>query len=320
MLRVIRYSPERQEEWNQFILRSKNGTFLFDRNYMDYHADRFADFSLMIYNEKGKLIAVLPANVSGTKDDGRTLYSHQGLTYGGLIVDCKTTISTTQDIFSAITNYLKEEKIYKVIYKAIPWIYHKLPAEEDLYVLFNNLNARLTCREISSTIIIPSRPALTELRRRGVRKAIKAGITIAETDDVEGFWNILNNNLVNRYNTTPVHTSQELKLLMGRFPDEIRLWGAFLGTRMLGGIIIYKTPQVVHTQYIAATDEGKKLGAIDRLTEYLLNDAYNKELYFDFGKSTEENGRYLNMNLIHQKQGFGGRAVCYDTYEWEIKN
>ena len=79
IINIERYTAEKAAEWDEFVAKSKNGTFLFDRNYMDYHADRFADFSLMFYNDKHKLCALLPANI----DDG-TLYSHQGLTYGGL--------------------------------------------------------------------------------------------------------------------------------------------------------------------------------------------------------------------------------------------
>ena len=40
------------EAWNKLVSESKNGTFLFDRNFMDYHKHKFQDFSLMIYNEK----------------------------------------------------------------------------------------------------------------------------------------------------------------------------------------------------------------------------------------------------------------------------
>lgn len=320
MLKVERYSPGRQQEWNAFILRSKNGTFLFDRNYMDYHSDRFHDHSLVIRNDRGSIVAVLPANITTDPHDGTVvMHSHQGLTYGGLILDRKATISTTQDILLAINDYLRNEGVQRVVYKAIPWIYHQLPAEEDLYVLFNSLGARLTCREISSTIVTGQRPPFTESRKSGLRKALKAGVTVSESDDIPTFWNILNETLTQRHNTTPVHTAQELALLKSRFPKNIRLWGAFLDGEMLGGTLIYETPQVIHTQYISATPRGKELGAIDKLMQHLLDNVYADEQYLDFGKSTEDHGTYLNHNLIHQKQGFGGRGVCYDTYEWEVR-
>ena len=83
--------------------------------------------------------------------------------------------------------------------------------------------------------------------------------------------------------------------------------------------MIFDTGQVIHTQYIASTDEGKAEGALDLLFDKLINNnVYPSALYFDFGKSTENGGHYLNNNLIFQKEGFGGRGVCYDTYTWKV--
>ncbi|MGG6545868.1 UNVERIFIED_CONTAM: GNAT family N-acetyltransferase, partial [Prevotella sp. 15_C9] len=42
---IIRYSAGDKERWDRFVRRSKNGTFLMQRDYMDYHADRFQDCS-----------------------------------------------------------------------------------------------------------------------------------------------------------------------------------------------------------------------------------------------------------------------------------
>ena len=102
MYNVELYTPERKKEWNIFIENAKNSTFLFDRNYMDYHADRFQDFSLMIYR-KNKLYALLPANKKSN-----VLYSHQGLTYGGLIMSKKSTTLEVIETFQAINSFLKE--------------------------------------------------------------------------------------------------------------------------------------------------------------------------------------------------------------------
>ena len=89
----------------------------------------------------------------------------------------------------------------------------------------------------------------------------------------------------------------------------------------LGGAVIYECGATIHTQYISASAEGKRLGAIDILFDHLLNNVYNdscKYKYFDIGTSTREGGRILIEPLIFQKEGFGGRGVCYDTYEWTL--
>lgn len=311
-MEIRRYRREDKELWNSFVSKARNATFLFDRNYMDYHADRFDDNSFMFYH-KGKLKAVLPANVAGD-----TLYSHQGLTYGGLLLDKKATVEDVLECFDSLNSWLRENGISKVVYKALPWIYQQYPSEEDLYALTWKCKAQLISRDISSSIVIDNKLKFAESRKSGIRKALSLNIEVGESNDVDGFWHVLEDNLGNRYNAKPVHTSSEMKLLMSRFPNNIRLYVAKKNGEIVGGTLIYVTPQVVHTQYISASVEGKKHGALDLLFDYIINKVYANCRYFDFGKSTEQGGAYLNEPLIFQKEGFGGRGVCYDWYQWEL--
>jgi len=312
MLEIKKYNSSNKDEWNKFIASSRQGTFLLNRNYMDYHADRFADHSLMIY-KGSKLLALLPANYEGS-----TLYSHQGLTYGGLITNTKATVETVCEAFTAINSYLAANGFNHVIYKAIPYIYHLLPADEDLYALTNVCHARLTVRHISSTILPGISPAFAESRKSGLRKALRNNITVGTSNRLDLFWNILNNNLQHKYGARPVHSLAELQLLQSRFPDNIKLYMAWKGNEALGGTLIFETPQVIHTQYISASPEGKASGCLDMLFNWLINEKYRNCKYFDFGKSSVGNGSELNQPLIFQKEGFGGRGVCYDWYEWDI--
>ena len=316
MIEVKQYTQKQAQEWNDFIEQSRQETFLFNRSYMDYHADRFQDASLMIYR-KEQLYALLPANRLGD-----TLYSHQGLTYGGLITKKQATTAEICEVFIKINEYLYRCGVQRVIYKPTPWIYHCYPAEEDLYALTYICHAQLTARDISSTIPLDSLMTFGKDRRRGVRKATRAGVTVRESKDLATFWDILDKNLTNKYATHPVHSLEELTLLHSRFPNSIRLFMAYNDKGIaIGGTIIYEMPQVVHTQYISASPEGKRLGAIDLLFDYILNDVYaNRKGFFDFGKSTEEEGKILNTTLIFQKEGFGGRGVCYDCYTWETRS
>lgn len=311
-MEIRRYRREDKKLWNSFVSKARNATFLFDRNYMDYHADRFDDNSFMFYH-KGKLKAVLPANVAGD-----TLYSHQGLTYGGLLLDKKATVEDVLECFDSLNSWLRENGISKVVYKALPWIYQQYPSEEDLYALTWKCKAQLISRDISSSIVIDNKLKFAESRKSGIRKALSLNIEVGESNDVDGFWHVLEDNLGNRYNAKPVHTSSEMKLLMSRFPNNIKLYVAKMNGEIVGGTLIYVTPQVVHTQYISASVEGKKHGALDLLFDYIINKVYANCRYFDFGKSTEQGGAYLNEPLIFQKEGFGGRGVCYDWYQWEL--
>lgn len=312
-IEITRYSCELLHEWNQFVDHSKNATFLLNRSYMDYHADRFSDCSLVI-RSKGRIVALLPANISGS-----IVFSHGGLTYGGLITDHRMTANLMIDIVRSINDFIKVHiGATAVVYKPSPWIYHSMPSEEDLYALSSVCHASLSAREISSTICLDNRPNFSELRRRCVKKAEKAGIDVRECNDFPAFWQILSTNLKCKYGVSPVHSLEEILLLKHRFPKQIRLFLAFLHDVPLAGTVIFDTPQVLHSQYIAASPQGKDIGALDLIFAHIIGNCHGFHRFFDFGKSTEQHGKYLNSSLIFQKEGFGGRAVCYDTYTWYL--
>ena len=311
MFEIKQYTQEYKSDWDTFIQSSKNGTFLFMRNYMDYHSDRFADSSFMFYR-KGKLEAVLPGNI---KDD--TFYSHQGLTYGGLLQSAKVTTIDVLSIFGLLNQALRDIGIVKVIYKPVPLIYHQIPAQEDLYALFKLNAVKIGCN-ISSTIYQNNKIRFNELRRRGVKKSSVAGVTIIESDQFDQFWSILKHNLENRYNKAPVHSLIEIDSLYKTFQDNIKLYTALLNNETIAGVVLYITANVIHVQYIAATDVGKSIGALDFLFNHLINDDVFTSPIFDFGQSTENLGNYLNENLIFQKEGFGGRGTVYEIYEYNL--
>ena len=313
-LSVVRYDESHKEEWNAFVAASKNGTFLFDRGYMDYHSDRFRDCSLMFYKH-GKLLAMLPAN---WREDEGTVQSHGGLTYGGLIVPKDMIAVDALEVFSCAIDWMKRELgAHRWLYKPIPYIYSKLPAEEDLYALFRS-GGKLKERGVSSVIDFSNRLPMRQSRKNGLAKARKAGLVVDDgnmTSDLEAFWNILAGILMDKHRKKPVHTVAELQLLAGRFPGQIKLHVVRDGGEVVAGALVYDMGHVVHTQYLASSDSGKRNGALDLLLKTLISEVYADRTYFDFGVSTENGGSYLNEGLIFQKEGFGARSVVYDTYE-----
>ena len=311
MYEIVRYTPELKAQWDSFVRKSRNGTFLFLRDYMDYHRQRFTDFSLLIFH-KQSLVALLPLN----KEADGSVASHSGLTYGGLITDKKGRAEKVMKLFECLNTWLRDAGIRRVVYRPVPWIYHEMPAEEDLYALFNVCNARLTAREISSTIAQENKLAFSQSRKDCLRKAKRAGVEVMPCNDFAAFWDILSANLQQRYAVNPVHSLTEITTLANLFSRDIRLYAAYLDNEMVAGTVVYVMPRVVHVQYISASAKGKTVGALDVLFRYLIDEVFVDKPYFDFGKSTEDRGRRLNEPLIFQKEGFGGRGVCYDTYEW----
>lgn len=302
-----RYSDSDAESWNRFNAASKNGTFLLDRNYMDYHRDRFEDHSLLAFDSDGALLAVIPAH---RRDD--MLVSHGGLTYGGVVSDAAMTPLKMLSLFDTLLAHLRSENMRGLYYKTIPRFYHRQPADEDLFALFVH-QAVLKRRDLTSAID-PQFPAPAQSRRkRGMKAAAKAGLTVGPSDRWEDFWAILAQNLGDRHNLKPVHSVAEIRLLHSRFPEAIKLWCVTQGDSVVGGAVMYLTPRCAHVQYTASNPAGREANALDLLF-FALVEEY-RDRWFDFGISNEGDGRQLNHGLIDYKEGFGARTVTHDHYE-----
>jgi hypothetical protein len=311
MVRVERYEPRRQDEWDRFVGLSKNGVFLFRRSYMDYHAERFEDHSLLFFNDD-KLLALLPAN----QKEG-TLVSHGGLTFGGFVIDGRMKTPTMLQLFDALGLHCHQNGMGRVIYKPVPHIYHRCAAEEDLYALFVR-GGRLVRRDVSSTVVLRERPDLAKGRKWAAKRARANGLDVRPSDEFERFMAIEEDNLTAKYGVRPTHSAAEMRLLADRHPGHIKLFAAYKDDAMLGGVVVYENGDVAHAQYIATTPEGRDLFALDRIIDSLLNEVYAGKTYFDFGISTEDGGRTLNAGLIENKESYGARAVAYDWYEMDV--
>lgn len=327
---ILPYSINKREAWNRFVQESKQGTFLIDRNFMDYHADRFFDCSLLVYGDDvaesdvtdDSLIALFPAN---WKEEEKTVYSHQGLTYGGLITKSSITQTEVMQIMQKIMMYYEGYLGAKaMVYKPIPYIYSRVPAQEDLYALFR-AGGQLENRSVATVVSTAHPLNMRTLRIRQAKKALEHGFYIERIKDADSqslaeYWSILESVLMEYHQAKPVHTLEEIALLMHRFPKQIKLFVVRNTDRQIvSGIVVFETDLVAHVQYIASAAEGRKYGALDLLLRHLCNEKYKDKDYVDFGTSTENGGHFLNEGLIFQKEGFGGRAVCYDAYRVELK-
>jgi hypothetical protein len=309
---IIKYASNLRQDWDQVVKESKNGNFLHLRDYMEYHAHRFDECSVVI-TRQDKPIAVFPCNRVSDQ-----VISHGGLTYGGLIYGVDVRAAEMLEIFRELVHYYKNIGIKSLRYRAIPHIFHSCPAEEDLYALFR-LNAKLYRRDISCVIQMDKRLKFTRLRRSNIEKAKNFELEIQEGDLFEDFHRLLTQ-VVGKYGAKPVHSLEELQLLHGRFPDSIRLFGAFKEDQLFAGALIYDFGQVAHLQYVANSEEGRKVGALDYIIGHLIENVFSSRRYFSFGTSNEKEGQYLNEGLVFQKEGFGGRGVAHDFYELDFAN
>ncbi|MDP3197166.1 GNAT family N-acetyltransferase [Tabrizicola sp.] len=306
------FAEEVVKEWNEFILRSRNGTFMHLMDFMSYHRHRYQDFSTVI-RKGNEIIAVFPANRVGD-----TVFSHAGLTYGGLIYGFEQRLSDVRDAMIALVEFYQQRNISKIYYKPVPHIFQKYPSEDDLHVLFS-LGARLVRRDLSSVIKFRNRPQMSKKRLSGVKKAFRAGLEMKEGDFLSDFHELLSSVLV-RHNATPVHSLQEMRLLQSRFPDNIKLAVARREDRLLAGTWLFKFGDVLHTQYLACSEEGRNLGALDFVISEIIDRSAPEFQFMSFGSSSGRDGQSINEGLVFQKEGFGARTIVLDHYELDISD
>ena len=315
MISICRYEAKKKEEWNDFNKTSKNSLFMFDRNYMEYHSNRFIDHSLMFYDEDDRLIALLPMNENENK-----LISHGGLTYGGFITNERMKQHIMNECFDELLKYGKENGYNDIKYKTIPYIFFDQPAEEDRFSLYEH-KAKLEIVDASTYVNLKNPLKMPKGRKAQIVRAKREGVKIEICTDMESYINFINLEnkvLAERHETKAVHTAEELKMLHDRFPENIGLFVAIKDEKMIAGAVIFEYKNVIHTQYMAANEEARKIGGLDLVIATIIEKYKQEKMWLDFGISTEHGRIYLNEGLISQKEGFGGRTGVYETWKIDL--
>lgn len=311
MIQIVPYAPERASDWGAFNQSARNGHFIFDRRFMDYHAHRFTDASLLIQDERG-LLALLPANRTGDE-----IVSHGGLTFGGLILGEQASAALVLAILHEVGAHYRGCGATGLTYKAVPPIYHRRPAQDDLYAL-TRLGARLVRRDLSTSIDLREPGSRGSRRTRGIRAAKKAGLQVGLSERLDAFWDVLTATLESRHGVAPTHSLEEMRLLYGRFPENIRLFVAEDAGEVVAGTVVFETETVAHAQYIAANPQGRANGGLDLVFDSAIAHYSPSKRFFDFGISTTDGGHVLNEGLVRHKEEFGGSSIVHDVYQLSL--
>lgn len=307
----FRYTDGDKEDWNQFAARARAPLFLFNRSFMEYHSDRFEDWS-MLYRDGKSIVTILPASRHGD-----VVVSHGGLTYGGFLLSSAVRGVTLLNAVSQLFEDLHRIGVKRFVYKAVPYIFFRQPAQDDIFVL-HKLGAKLVRRDLSSIIHLEDRGPVSSGRKWGVKKARREGLSVSRSTDWVRFHQILLETL-QKHEATPVHSVEELSTLAHRFPENIHLYIVETDGDMIAATLVFEFEGVVHTQYITASEKGRDVGALDILIEEVIQ-LYQRagKKYFSFGISTEKQGTVLNEGLLYQKEGFGARGLAVDFYEVDL--
>ncbi|MEO7977157.1 GNAT family N-acetyltransferase [Flavobacterium sp.] len=311
---VKKYNENDYAIWNDFIDHAKNATFLFHRDFMEYHKDRFEDYSLLVFDGK-KLVAVLPANKSG-----ETLYSHQGLTYGGLVLSPKSKLYNIIFIFKSILQYLNVNKISKLILKQIPSIYCNYLSDEIDYLIYI-CKGKIIMKNNISIISLENNLTISKSRMECIRRGKKLNLIIKEENNLESFWNdLLMPNLSEKYGSKPVHTVKEIEFLHKKFPTNIRHFNVYHGDKLVCGTTVFITKNVVKPQYISGNEDNNMLGSIDFLYDFLIKEIAKNKKFFDFGPSHDSSDLHIVKGISFWKESFGANSLIQNFYEVETSN
>lgn len=303
-----RYTSKDKELWNDFIASAKNATFLFNRNFMDYHQDRFEDYSIMIFKDE-LLYAMLPANKLGNK-----VISHQGLTYGSFVLQESGKLLYAFEAYKAMLSFLHSEGITTLEIRVIPTFYNTMPSDELAYFLFKS-NATLLKRDALMVIDHTNKLRFQKNRREGINKAIRNGLKIKIERNFDGFWNkILIPNLQQKHSIQPVHSLAEIELLATRFPEHIEQVNVYKEDTLVAGTTVFSTKTTIHPQYVSGNGSKNTDGSLDLAYDFIINQYKKDRRYFDFNISSENNGTALNGGLIFWKESCGARTFTADTY------
>lgn len=295
-------------------MHSENGNFLFHRNFMEYHQDRFKDASVILLDEKDNILALFPANV---RED--IVYSHQGLTYGGIILKNRKHIREIIRYFYYIADYFKNQNIKQILYKVIPNYISQKPCDSEHFIM-KMINAELIKVDTSFVVHLNENIELQERRKRSIKKAEKQNIEIITDNNFELFWKeILEPNLWERYKAKPVHTLQEILLLHQRFPQNILQANAYLNKKIVAGVTLFIFENTVHCQYISSIDEGRQSGAIDLLFYRLIQQYAQSKKFFSMGTSNND-GNDLNLGVSEYKESFDTKIYAHFHYLLNTNN
>lgn len=311
-IEIVPYEAKYQAAWNQFNHQAINGLFLFDRDYMEYHRDRFQDHSLLLYL-RGQLAALLPLNLAG-----RQAVSHGGLTFGGLLIGARLKTQDYLLLFSQLLVYLRSLGLESLVYKPIPFIFQQQPALEDQYALYR-CQARLLNRSLSSCLDLQQPLHYSKGRKWSLKRALQAGLELRDSHDYAAFMGLVQQILNQKYAVQPTHTAGELLYLAGKFPENIRLLAVYKDGEMIGGSVVYLSSQVVHLQYIACNDNGRTYHALDLIVHELIQTYRNRKRYLSFGISPGEDAFGLNTGLVQNKESYGARSLPHDIYEIDLR-
>ena len=280
---------------------------------MEYHEHRFIDFSLLIFKDT-KLVAIMPANKVNDE-----LYSHQGLTYGGLILSPSQQAFEVAQMLDCILEFCKRQSISTLTLKLSPSFYQKTASNEISYFL-QKKGGTLIDKKLVLAIDFNKNLRIHKTKRKHYLKNEQVGFDIEQTSDFSRFWNeVLIPKLNTKYGVDPLHSLEEIQRLQHSFPNEILQYNLIYNHKIAAGITLFVSDTVVKSQYAATSLSGEKHRALDYLFISLI-EKYKAEGKSFFSMGTVDDGSEVGVNsgMLKQKEELGCGCYTQDIYKFQL--
>lgn len=320
MLKVELFNQKYKEKWDKFVKESKNGTIFHTRQFLSYHPpDRFRDHSLLFVKD-GHILSVLPACVI-EEDNSICLYSHKWSTYGGFVVPKNCGIKLSLELVDSLLEYVDKKNIKKIWIRVPEYIFEKEPAQEIKFAMWYR-GFKIKYLELSTCydLEIFNNKDLRSPIFWEARKSIREGIEII-FDDLKfykEFYDLLSKNLLKKYNKKPTHTFEEILKLKKLLGEQMTIITAHYKKKLIGGLLVFLAhDKTAHIFYSVGKGNIKGIYPTDTLVDFLVRYLKLKGFkYLNYGISTENEGKIINLDLFRFKEKFKGFGVYREVWEW----
>ncbi len=321
-LHIIPYQAHFAELWDAFVDGSSQGTVFHKQNFLAYHENEkilSKNFHHLLFYRGDALVGLLPLGLVLEKDI-LTLKSPFGASFGGFITQENSLVDANEMIL-ALLQYAQEKNIGLIKVTPSPQCYRKKLDDNFDFALLKN-GFQLVNRDLCQVVDIHNRTeeeifsSYTYACQKQIRKAERAGFMIHENPDLKSFHALLVENR-QRHGIKPTHTLQDLHKLFQLIPEELKLFGIYLGEELQAGMLCFKANnRVLLNFYTCQSEKATGRGISNLLVHESLMWALKAGFWtYDFGTSSLQ--MEPNFGLIRFKESFGGGSILRDTYLWE---
>jgi len=318
---VERLTPDRENEWQDFINASDNGTIFHTQKFFAYHPPEKFRHHHVIISLRHKIRAVFTA-AEIEKSSGLELHSHPGASYGGLVMQKNADFQDCDGVVKALIDYARRHGFKAIRLTQTPLIYYNTPHQGLEFALQRHGYKTACCELTQSTDLtaLPDNPldALVDKTRNACRQAEKKECIYIENaeltpDNLSVFYELLSENR-RHLGVNPTHTLNELIKLAELIPEKLHLAFIEHNSEMIAGLLHFIcNEKVVLLFYVCHNRDKQALKPAPYILAKTLKwakDAGFKEL--DFGISTVKGEP--NPGLLKFKENFRSRAFLRNTY------